>query len=357
MNSELPRILFFNTNGSGLGHLSRCLAYARRMQGRARPVFFSLASAVEIIEDMGFEADYFVSEFWSRSHINAWNRELAIRMGLMLEELQPAAAVFDGTWPFHGFMDACDQYGISVRVWSDRGLYKDDSEPVPVKESAFDLVIRPGEIGGEFVVERDRRPGRRVTTPPVALLSREELLGRHEARELLGLAPDRRYVLLSLGSGNLNDIGDVARGLIKEFSNLGFDVVWARAPITVSDIPLPDNVSPISVYPLVRYMRAFDAFAGAAGYNTCCETIQAGVPSLLVPNRLAADDQTRRAGIVSAHGPVIVSPSETPEERCEAVSRLLEFGEAEPRNSGIDLDGAEYAADEILALIGAKGAK
>ena len=77
MSNDLPRILFFNINGSGLGHLSRRLAYARRMRGRARPIFFSLASAIEIIEDMGFEADYFVSEFWSRSHINAWNRELA----------------------------------------------------------------------------------------------------------------------------------------------------------------------------------------------------------------------------------------------------------------------------------------
>lgn len=75
MTSALPRILFFNINGSGTGHLSRCLAYARRMQGRAKPVFFSLASALEIIQDMGFEADYFVSPFWSRSHINAWNRD------------------------------------------------------------------------------------------------------------------------------------------------------------------------------------------------------------------------------------------------------------------------------------------
>ena len=107
---ELPRILFFNINGSGTGHLSRCLAYAHRMRGRANPVFLSLASAIEIIHEMGFEADYFVSEFWSRSHINAWNRELAIRMGLMLEELRPVAAVFDGSWPFAGFMHACLLY-------------------------------------------------------------------------------------------------------------------------------------------------------------------------------------------------------------------------------------------------------
>ena len=152
MTHELPRIVLFNINGSGLGHLSRCLAYARRMRGRARPIFFSLASALEIIEEMGFEADYFVSEFWSRSHINAWNRELAIRFGLMLEEVKPQAVLFDGSWPFHGFMHACDQYGVGIRIWSNRGLYKEDSETIPIEETEFDLVIEPGEIGSETIV-------------------------------------------------------------------------------------------------------------------------------------------------------------------------------------------------------------
>jgi UDP:flavonoid glycosyltransferase YjiC (YdhE family) len=354
LSNDLPRILFFNINGSGLGHLSRCLAYARRMQGRASAVFFSLASAVEIIQDMGFDADYFVSEFWSRSHINAWNRELAVRFGLMLEEVRPDAVVFDGTWPFHGFMDACDSRRTPLRVWSNRGLHKTGFPPVPVEESAFDLVIRPGEIGTRFAVEREPRPGRKVTTPPVTLLRQGELLDRDEARESLGLNRDGRYALLSLGPGNLKDVGDIARGLVGELRGHGFDVVWARAPISVRDIPLPDNVFPISVFPLVRYMRAFDAFAGAAGYNTCCEVIQSGVPSLLVPNTMVADDQVHRAEVLSEHTPVVVSPCETPAERHEAISRLLDFGESQPRKPGIDIDGAGRAADEILALIDAK---
>jgi UDP:flavonoid glycosyltransferase YjiC (YdhE family) len=319
--SSLPRILFFSINGSGTGHLSRCLAYARRVQGRARPVFFSLASAVEIIETMGFEADYFVSEFWSRSHINAWNRELAVRLGLMLEEVRPAAIVFDGTWPFHGFMDACDVYGVPFRVWSRRGLHKADFEPVPVAESAFDLVIHPGEIGAGFAIERAERPGRKVTTPPVTLLGPGELLDRVAAREALGLNRDGRYALFSLGPGNLKDVSDVARGLIEEMHRRGVTVAWARAPISVHDMPLPDDVIPVATYPLVRYMRAFDMFAGAAGYNTCCEVIQSGVPSLLVPNTMLADDQARRAVMVSRCAPAVVSPCEAPEERRNVVSR------------------------------------
>ena len=352
MTDALPRILFFNINGSGLGHLSRCLAYARRMKGRATPVFFSLASAIEIIHNMGFEADYFVSTFWSRSHINAWNRELAIRVGLMLEEVRPIAVVFDGTWPFHGFMDACDVYGVPLRIWSNRGLHRVDFEPVPVKESAFNLVIQPGEIGTSFTVERAEQPGRKVTTPPVTLLRDDELLDRDRAREALGLHRDGRYALLSLGPGNLKDVSDIARGLVEEMRSRDFTVVWTRAPISVRDVPLPDDVLPVSLFPLVRYMRAFDVFAGAAGYNTCCEVIQGGLPSLLIPNRQVADDQARRAELVSRTAPVVVSPCESAEERHEAVSDLLKIESAAGCRPNAVLDGAERAVEEILALAG-----
>ncbi|HNP35695.1 MAG TPA: hypothetical protein PKK10_07570 [Woeseiaceae bacterium] len=348
--SELPRILFFNINGSGMGHLSRCLAYAHRMRGRARPVFFSLASAVEIIEDMGFEADYFVSAFWSNSHINAWNRELAVRVGLMLEEVRPATVVFDGTWPFHGFMDACDIYGVPTRVWSNRGLHKKEFGPVPVKESAFDLVIRPGEIGTQFSVLQAEQPGRTITTPPVTLLTRDEMLSREQARKQLGLTADGRYALFSLGPGNLKDVGNIAVGLLDQFRRRGFTVVWARAPISVRDVELPDGVLPISVFPLVRYMHAFDVFAGAAGYNTCCEVLQASVPSLLVPNKMVADDQSRRAEMLARIAPVVVSSCETDEQRQESVAQLLQLHRAQQEPVIVDLDGAEQAADEIVKL-------
>jgi UDP:flavonoid glycosyltransferase YjiC (YdhE family) len=347
----LPRILFFNINGSGIGHLSRCLAYARRMQGRARPVFFSLVSAVEIIHEMGFEADYFVSPFWSCSHINAWNRELAVRFGLMLEEVQPAVVVFDGTWPFHGFMDACDAYGVPIKVWSNRGLHKQDFERVPVKESAFDLVIVPGEIGTDFAVMRAKRPGRKVVTPPVTLLRPDELLPPNEARAALGLARDGRYALFSLGPGNLKDVSDIARGLIAEMRSRGFEVVWSRAPISVRDVELPDGVLPLSVYPLARYMRAFDVFVGAAGYNTCFEVVQSGVPSLLVPNTLVADDQARRAKMLTPHAPIVVSNCESVPERRHALDQLLELTGVALECQTIKLNGAERAADEILSLV------
>lgn len=347
------RILFFNVNGSGMGHLNRCLAYARRLQGRVRPYFFSLASAIEIIEEMGFEADYFVSPYWSANSTFSWNSELAIRFGMMLERVRPSVIVFDGTWPFQGFLAACAAYGSPVMVWSNRGLLKADTAVVPVDEALFDLVIQPGELGATKTESNLAGGGKRVVVPPVCLLEPDELLGRVAARETLGLASDGRYVLFSLGPGNLKDVAGIGHGLIRAFEAVGFQVVWARPPISVRDVELPVGVKPLSIYPLARYLRAFDAFVGAAGYNTCCEVVQAGIPSLLVPNERLVDDQMRRAQMVAELAPAVVSACETESERLNAVQALLEkMARGSVDVPSIPMNGASLAADEIIALSG-----
>jgi UDP:flavonoid glycosyltransferase YjiC (YdhE family) len=351
-HSTLPCVVLMNINGNGMGHMSTCLAYANRLRDRARPVFFSLASAIEIINDMGYEADYLVSRFWSRASAWNWDQELSQRLGMMFERVRPQAVVFDGTWPYRGLLNAAAAYGVPRLVWSNLTLYKKDMHDVPVREDNFDLVIRLGELGAQFSVDRESMPGRSVTIPPFTMLKDEDLLSRDAARDALGLDQEGRYVLFSLGPGNLKDISGIGRGLVDEMTQRGYTVVWARAPISATDVSLPDGVIQITQFPLLRIMRAFDICVAAAGYNTCCEVIQSRVPTLFVPNTEVNDDQTARAQLVAESVPAVVSPCETPEQRAEAVERLLSA-----RNSGradtsaIDLRGAEHAADEILALL------
>ena len=277
-------ILFFPVNGSGMGHLTRCLAYALRLRKRAECVFFSLSSAMEVVEEMGFTGDYFVSPFWSAN--------------------TTYEVVFDGTWPFQGFLAACRAYGRPLKlVWSNRGLLKKDAKTVPVDDSLFDLLIRPGELGSTPGEERTPEGVRQLHVPPVLLLDDDDILSRAAAREQLGLRPEGRYALFSLGPGNLKDVSGPGLRLVREVQDAGFAVVWACAPISVRDVKLPATVQPLSVYPLARYLRAFDMFVGAAGYNTCCEVAQAKLPSLIVPNTLLADDQMARARMLAAHAP------------------------------------------------------
>ena len=332
--------------------MSTCLAYANRLRHHARPVFFSLTSAMEIIHAMGFEGDYLVSRFWSRAGAWDWDRQLASRLGILFEHVQPQVVVFDGTWPYRGLLHAIQAFGKTRSVWSDLTMYKSGWREVPVRRDNFDLVIRLGELGSSFSVDNAADPVRSVTIPPFTMLENHELLERADARDILGLEPDGKYALFSLGPGNLKDVSTIAQGLIDKVRARGYTVVWARAPISVGDIALPEGVLPISVYPLVRYLRAFDINVSAAGYNTCCEVLQTGVPTLFVPNTLVADDQTRRAELVAKSSPVVVSPCETDEQQASAIERLVatDVGEGDATQQ-INLDGADRAAEEILSLI------
>lgn len=346
-----PRVLFFNVNGAGTGHLSRCLSYARRLVGQAEPVFFSLASAIHVIHEMGFEADYFVSRFWSRARARAWNRELARRLGMVLERVRPEMVVFDGPAPYPGFLAATRTWGVPRMVWSHRGLYKRFSPGQPVSDRAFDLVIEPGEIGSAYSVQQAASPGRRVHVPPVTVLADDELPSPEAARAALGLEAGRRHVLFSLGSSNLRDVSGIGLGLVREMQARGYTVAWARPPISVKDPPLPEGVIPVDVYPLGRCLPAFDALVSAAGYNTCCEAVQAGIPTLFVPNTQVADDQTRRARMVSRVMPATISDCATDAERGRAVDAVLDLIGREPPAARAELDGAERAATEMMALL------
>src|SRR5690606_39057206 len=167
-------------------------------------------------------------------------------------------------------------------------------------------------------------------------------------------------------------VAGIGHGLIRAFEAQGFEVLWTRAPISVRDVELPSSVKPLSVYPLVRYLRAFDVFVGAAGYNTCCEVVQTGVPALLVPNEQLADDQLRRAQLVADVAPAVVSACDSEGEREAAVRQLVAMTHhrrsLDSRFRGHDdavdetsrvseslppsllMNGAKLAAEEILAL-------
>lgn len=348
----MENILFFNINGSGLGHMNRCLAYARAVELQLKPVFFSLASAIETIEGFGFEAEYFVSPYWSETASYVWNSELAVRFGMVLEQVKPAVVVFDGTWPFEGFLSALVSYCKHPKVvWSSRGLVRNERADLEATEALFDLIIEPGELGAEFKREILAGGGAKVVVPPVCLLRDDEILDRAAARQALGLSADSREVLFSLGAGNLKDVSGVGAGLVHEFEQVGFNVSWAVPSIATKAPELPAGVKPIEVYPLAKYLRAFDAFVGAAGYNTCCEVAQAGVPTLLVPNDLVVDDQQHRAMNTATYAPCVVSSCNTEEARRGAVSQLLLVADAPKPVLPLAMNGADIAAEVILGLV------
>ncbi|MBE7527724.1 MAG: hypothetical protein HS120_09600 [Burkholderiales bacterium] len=124
----------------------------------------------------------------------------------------------------------------------------------------FSLIIKPGEVGDESGLEEGNCL--QVRVPPGLYIAGRGLLDKVHARKAQGWSENGRYALFSLGAG---------ADLIRRLQAAGFEIIWANNPISVKDVVLPEGVRSISTYPLVRYLRAFDIFIGASGYNTCCE--------------------------------------------------------------------------------------
>lgn len=350
--NPVKNIAFFNINGSGLGHMNRCLSYARALNRSFKPVFFSLAASIETIGEFGYESEYFVSPFWSDTPSYVWNSELAVRFGMFIEQVNPSVVVFDGTWPFEGFLSALISCGNRPKgVWSRRGLVRNERPDLEAIEALFDLVIEPGEVGAEAQDNWLKAETRKILLPPVCLLHNDEILDRSCARQALGLNVDSRHVLFSLGAGNLKDVSGVGAVLVQEFQNAGFNVSWAVPSISTKDPELPADVKALELYPLAKYLRAFDCIVSAAGYNTCCEVVQAGVPCLLIPNEQVVDDQLLRAINTAKYVPCVVSSCETDEERKVAVKALLKLVAAPNEFLPPAMNGAELAAKAILNLV------
>jgi hypothetical protein len=154
----------------------------------------------------------------------------------------------------------------------------------------------------------------------VSLLEVVPALERTEAAAALGLDPNRPALLLGLGLGLPGDPVDARRAVIERaLQHSAWQVGFIRSPLADrSQDPTSDpaqaenaaNMVPIdSVYPLTRYLAAFDAAINAAGYNSVHELIPARVPTLFIP-KLASrtDNQTARAAFLERRGLALMAP-------------------------------------------------
>ncbi len=292
------RVLLVPSNGVGLGHVTRLLAIARRMDHRVEPIFLSFAQAASTIESFGYLAEYFPSQHDSGASMDNWDPWLRHELGEVLGRYDIDAIVYDGNNPTDGMVQAALSNGGCRLAWVRRGMW--GAAPSPYLENArfFDCIIEPGEIAGE----RDAgatavRRHEAIMVNPIRLLDREELLPRDEALAALGLSADKPVVLLQLGGGSNRDILSLADRVINElksFSNL--QIVMAEWQNGLCQLPHWPNTHVLRGYPISRYFNAFNFSIAAAGYNTFHEVLEFGLPTIFLANRHPSmDDQAARA--------------------------------------------------------------
>lgn len=302
------RVLMVTSNGAGLGHLTRCLALANEFPADWSVDILTLSTAWSSVSPSNARMHYFPSADRLGLSNAVWHRRFARVFGTFVDKTAPDVIFFDGTAVYRGIHEVARQRLIPF-IWVVRGGWKPGIENDQTRhpERIADALVLPGDYatGNEPApVATGLLPVLR--TPP--LIYAPEVLGGDDARSELGLAAGSRYLLIQLGAGNIDDIGDKLLAAVEAVDRLGvgWKPVVVDSPITSQIQALPAHVARIVAYPLSKYYRAFEFIVAAAGYNTVQEVIRMRVPALLVPNTATlTDDQVRRASLAAASGLVL----------------------------------------------------
>jgi UDP:flavonoid glycosyltransferase YjiC (YdhE family) len=319
-------VTLVTSNGWGLGHLSRQLAIALAMGDRAEVSMFSFSRGLPLAEQFGIKSEFCPSHNSSWVPRQRWNEYVERRFVAFLTEIDSEVVLFDGVAPYPGIINALIGFPAISAGWLRRGMWlRDRTEVQLAKASAFDFVIEPGDIASSA----DTGPTASldsIRVPPVSLLEVVPMLDRDEAAAALGLNPERPSVLFGIGSGQPGDAAD-ARQVAREqaLRHSDWQVGTVSSPLSTNVGANPGGGVPIrGVYPLMRYLTAFDAAISAAGYNSVHELIPAGVPSLFVPKSASqTDDQIARAAYLADHDLALVAMDHDLESVRNQVERLL----------------------------------
>ena len=327
--TDAPVVLLVTTNGAGMGHLARQTAVAQSAQG-FRPFLVSMSVGIAtVLPATGMPGEYIPGYHRGWVPRGRWDAYLTARLSALVDATNAAGVVFDGVAPYRGITALARARRDLPMVWFRRGLWREGVNTRALRAGRyFDRVIEPGDLAA--AADRGATATRTDATRvgPVTLLETTPALERSEAAAQLGLDPDRRTLLVTLGAGNLNDTSAPTTAVIRAALDAPGDwqIALTSAPIAdAAGTELADRVTVLrGVFPLVRYRAAFDAVVAASGYNAVHEFVLGGIPTLLIPNPAAAtDDQVTRARQLADVSRALMAAEDDPRAIGAATRELL----------------------------------
>lgn len=343
-----PNIALVTSNGWGLGHLSREIAVGLAIGDRAEVTIFTFSRGLPLVAQFGIKGEFCPGLTSPWIPPERWDAYVEARFEAFLSEVEPDVVLFDGVAPYVGVINALRRHPSVSAGWLRRGMWLSGPNDGQLhKSGSFDFVIEPGDIAAEA----DDGPTsalEAIRVPPVSLMEVVPTLGRTDSARALGLDPERSTLLFSLGSGQAGDSAEAKDAAIQQV--LGHDdwqVAMLRSPLE-ADGPGAGNVGMAvdiaGVYPLSRYLSAFDAAISAAGYNSVHELLPARVPTLFVPKSASkTDNQFVRASHLASRGLALVARDSRTEEVRSQVEQLL--GDA---RSELAVELAKLRDDEVM---------
>ena len=131
--SAALRVLFTTSNGTGLGHLTRSMAIARRLGDGDEALVMTLSAAAPVVEQMGFPVEYVASYATPASGNDyRWSRRFRSRLKAVIAEADADVVVFDGTHPYEALLGrpaAEDEGGVVSAAAVEGGLEQGAAAP------------------------------------------------------------------------------------------------------------------------------------------------------------------------------------------------------------------------------------
>jgi hypothetical protein len=315
---QQPRkTLLISSNGGGLGHLSRQVAIS--LAGSAAellsPLILTMSKGSDAVRQMGLNVEYVPSRREKEMSFSNWHRFLSSNIVEIVRRNNIEVVHFDGVSIYPGVVLASMELPDIPFAWTRRGMWKKSSSTrALVAAKIFDLIIEPGDLA----VSADHGPTSKRTdairVPPITLTDVVPRLMREEAAQAIGLDPNRKTVLVAIGSGALGDNRSVSAVVCQTVEQIGgWQIVVATSPIATEQSHRAQNVYHLPTsYPMTQFLNVFDAAVIAAGYNAPHEMISAQIPSLLLPNLdTVCDDQSARAiGMAERRLAIMISPGD-----------------------------------------------
>lgn len=342
--------LFLPINGAGLGHLTRLLAVARRLQHKepdAEIVFLTTSIGVTLVHRAGFTCHHVTPAALLNASPTSWNKLFFQSLENVFNVHKPATLVFDGTIPYLGLLRVMHSYRRINYVWIKRGLYKNQVDENRLRHLArgFKTIISPGELASEKDLAMN--DARFHSVGPISLLDKSDLLPSATARQQLRLDPVKPCAYVQLGAGNINGISDVQDRIIALLKRKGIQVVLGQSPIALDPKPDLRGDSVIVDYPNSKFFAGFDFAVLAGGYNSVCEAVMLGLPAIFLPNtETGADDQVKRVQQARAFGPYEVVTDYKDEEFEKIVDKLLAHDQVV---KGIEQKNGAVSAASLIA--------
>ncbi|MGC3937224.1 glycosyltransferase [Roseobacter sp. EG26] len=301
------QIIFFPTNGNGLGHAQRCALIAEAMPNELNRRFAAFPSCIDMLENRGFECVPMISR--SAHHTDEYAADLV--NSLRLRNLLRAGdrLVFDGGYVFDSVYRTILSRQLSA-VWIRRGLWRPGQiNPTALeRERAFSQIIVPQEAFAELNADYSTCPRVEKVGPIVrqTTMTNED---RQNLRDRLSVEFDQTVDTLAvtmLGGGVASDRTSQTQLLCSLFEQrpncLHLIVAWPNARIS-SGLYGWKNSHVVQTSQTLALCQAADLTVSAVGYNSFHELLYAQVPAILIPQSAPyLDDQERRARAAADRG-------------------------------------------------------